>query len=229
MASPNVRINLDRLAEPMHREFLASTGFLVYLVLVWHIWRTPTPHHLRLHQLYGRGYLVCALSRAEIAAHLGVSMATISTAIAGLTKQNLVGVDRTGRASVYLLGTLQMADDGQITESLYLDEPDEVRGEALRADMERIKADELVPATTTAFTPLTPSITMPEEPQTQQSEQGRRRKRATGVVQGEGPALVMKPMPLFDLDAIPSTGLGDGNVPTEWDIKNPTTVEGGDQ
>lgn len=214
MPTGSILLNLDRLAEPAYRDLLASTKFLVYLVLVSHIWRSTTLHHQQLHRFYAQGYLTCALSREEIAKQLGVSVATVSACIATLARQSLIGTDRTGRASVYLLGTLEFTGDS-VRECYYLDTPANARAAALSADLARLRAGDPVPAVVRNPALAQISTSAVEKPQRTSSKQGRSRKD-----HGTTTPPQRLPMPLFELDAIPTQDAAtDAFVPVDWSPK----------
>jgi hypothetical protein len=101
-----VLIDFRDLDDPEFLALVRSPEFSTYLLMRRHIWRSLQPHHMGLHELYGRDRLLtCSLDREQMADQLGgVTTRTVSRDLVALERRGLIRVRGTGRQNIYVLG-----------------------------------------------------------------------------------------------------------------------------
>ena len=100
-----IMLDFEDLDNPEFMGFVRAPEFSTYLVLRRYVWRSATPHRLRLHEYYAQGLLASALSRDKIAECLGsVSPRQVTRDINALISRGIIKSVETGRGNVFILG-----------------------------------------------------------------------------------------------------------------------------
>ena len=109
-----ILIDFKFLEDKEFLKFLGSSQFATYLVLRRHIWRSPSPHYMGLHEIYEKEKkLVCSLTRDKIAEATCIASDNISRHLSALEEKGIIQRVRTGRQNIYVLGEwLDVRNDG---------------------------------------------------------------------------------------------------------------------
>lgn len=122
-------IDFRLLDNPEFGAFMRTTAFGVYLQMRRYIWRSRERLHpiAAVNELRGQGKLVCSVERGVLARKLGiVHQEHVSRHITQLVKMGAIHTVRTGRQSVFILGTWEdrsaHADGTYIVELFFLEQ-----------------------------------------------------------------------------------------------------------
>lgn len=122
-------IDFRLLDNPEFGAFMRTTAFGVYLQMRRYIWRSRDRLHpiAAVNELRGQGKLVCSVERGVLARKLGiVHQEHVSRHITHLVKMGAIHTVRTGRQSVFILGTWEdrsaHADGTYIVELFFLEQ-----------------------------------------------------------------------------------------------------------
>ncbi len=160
--------------------FLRSSASAVYLLLLRHIWRGRREHPIALvNELRRAGFLVAAVDRERIAARLRIGdKRYVSRLLGQLEKQGLVERKRTGRQSVFVLGSWEdrsFSRDGSfIDETLFLYRcfgPD--GGGGSRAEVDSQSTSEVDKTSTSEVDKMSTSFLIEKEIEKEIEEKGR--------------------------------------------------------
>ncbi len=93
------------LENPDFLQFIGSSEFATFLVLLRYVWRGETEHYMGLRALYREEKkLVCSLTRRKIAEYTGIAEDNISRHLTSLQNKGIIQISRTGRQNIYVLG-----------------------------------------------------------------------------------------------------------------------------
>lgn len=122
-------IDFRLLDNPEFGAFMRTTAFGVYLQMRRYVWRSSTRLHpiAAVNDLRAQGKLVCSVERGVLARKLGIlHQEHVSRHITLLVKMGAIRTVRTGRQSVFILGTWEdrsaHADGTYIVELFFLEQ-----------------------------------------------------------------------------------------------------------
>ena len=86
-------------------QFIGTSEFATFLVLLRHVWRGDVEHYMGLRQLYrDHRQLASSLTRKKIAEYTGIAEDNISRHLTALQKKGIIQIERTGRQNIFVLG-----------------------------------------------------------------------------------------------------------------------------
>ena len=118
-----ILLDFEDLDNAEFMAFVRSPEYSTYLIMRRYVWRSDTPHRLRLHEYYAQGLLASAISREKIAECLGgISSRQVTRDINALLSRGIIKSVETGRGNVFILGKwAQDPDEGVYYEYFFLD------------------------------------------------------------------------------------------------------------